>query len=233
VGGERLPSGAVSYIDIGIIVILAVALLTGWWRGLLRPLITWAFIVAGVVVGFGDPSLASRFAPSPGWRPFMGLVVVVVFALAGILAARLLRRLFYGRIGAISALDRLGGALVSGILALVAIFILLSLLVTLEQAGAPVEGSGTVSAQQVAEVQSNSTAHPSTAILLDPTQLQQAQQKLGSSSTPAADIGQLSGPLGVLRAAHTQMVESRIAPVIFGLGQRIPFLCDGQSWPSS
>jgi len=68
-GRGRLRCRAVSYLDIACVVILVLALLHGLLKGLFRPLITWAFIIAGVAVGFGRPGVAASFAPSPGWRP--------------------------------------------------------------------------------------------------------------------------------------------------------------------
>lgn len=163
-----------SAIDIAILVILGLALLTGWWRGLFRPLIAWAFIVAGVVIGFGHPSIVDRLAPTHGWAPFMGVLVVVASAVAGMVFARLLGGLLYRRLRILGTVDRLGGAAVSGGLALVAIFILLSGLVA----------------------------------------------------------GQDQAPLGFLRSLNGQIAQSRVAPVIFDLGQRLPYLGDGQQWPS-
>jgi hypothetical protein len=222
-----------SAIDIGVVIVLALALLIGWWRGLLRPLIVWAFIVAGVVVGFVRPSVAVDLAPSPGWRPVMGVVVVAAFALGGVLIARLVGRLIYRHIRVIGLLDRVAGAALSLALAGVAVFILLSAIVTLDQAAAPVEGTGAVSAARIAQIQSYVAAHPGSAILLDPAQLQALQQRPGLSTTPAADIGQLNGPLGFLRALHAQVVGSRVAPVIFNWMQTIPVLGGGQRWPAS
>ncbi|MGA8014293.1 MAG: CvpA family protein [Candidatus Dormiibacterota bacterium] len=164
-----------STIDIAILVILGLALLTGWWRGLFRPLIVWAFIVAGVVIGFGHPSIADRLAPTHGWAPVMGVLVVVASAVAGMVVARLLGGLLYRRLRILGTVDHLGGAVVSGGLALVAIFILLSGLVA----------------------------------------------------------GQDQAPLGFLRSLNGEMAQSRVAPVIFDLGQRLPYLGDGQQWPSS
>jgi hypothetical protein len=37
----------------------------------------------------------------------------------------------------------------------------------------------------------------------------------------------------VLRNVHIQMVRSKVAPVIFKLGESIPFLGNGQTWPAS
>ena len=53
----------------------------------------------------------------------------------------------------------------------------------------------------------------------------------GSSPTPAANVGQLSTVLGVLRNVHIQMVQSKVAPVIFKIGESLPFLGNGQTWP--
>jgi len=160
-----------SYIDIGIIVVLALALVSGWWRGFLRPLITWAFVVAGVAVAFGDPALAGRFAPGTAWKPFMGLVVIAAFALAGWLVARLLGHLVYRRIRVVSGIDRLAGVVLSLALSLVAIFVVLCALT--------------------------------------------------------------SGSLRDISGVHTQIVDSRIAPVIYNAGQRLPYVGDGQVWPTA
>ncbi len=164
------PLPPVTGIDIGIVAVLALALLVGWWRGLLRPLITWAFLVGGAAVSFGDPALARRFAPGPGWRPFMGLVVIAVFGLAGVLVSHLVARVVRRGIPVLGLVDRLAGAVVSGLLALVVVFIVLS---------AMVDGS--------------------------------------------------FGTLGGLRA---QMATSRVAPVVYDLGQRLPYLGSDRRWPS-
>jgi uncharacterized membrane protein required for colicin V production len=223
----------VSYIDIAIVVILVLALLHGLLRGLFRPLISWAFIIAGVVIGFGHPSVAASFAPSPGWRPVMGLVVVIVFALVGFLVAHLVAPHIYRLIPGMGAFDRIGGALLSLVLALVVIFILLNGLVTLDRAAAPIDGNSPVSAAELQQIQQFVASNPATSIALSQSQLQQLQSQLGSSTKPAGDVGQLNTVLGVLRNLHAQMVQSQVAPVIFNIGQNVPFLGNGQTWPAS
>jgi len=223
----------VSYIDIAIVVILVLALLHGLLRGLFRPLITWAFIIAGVVVGFGHPGVAARFAPSPSWRPVMGLVVVIVFAVVGFLVAHLVAPRIYRLIPGMGAFDRIGGALLSLVLALVMICILLNGLVTLDRATAAIDGSGNVSATQIDQIQRFVSSNPAAAIALDPSELKNLESSLASSTTPDSDIGQYNIVLGVLRNLHIQMVQSQVAPVIFNIGQNVPFLGSGQTWPVS
>ncbi|MGP8160984.1 MAG: CvpA family protein, partial [Candidatus Dormibacteria bacterium] len=172
-----------SYIDIAIVVILVLALLHGLLRGLFRPLITWAFIIAGVVVGFGHPGVAARFAPSPSWRPVMGLVVVIVFAVVGFLVAHLVAPRIYRLIPGMGAFDRIGGALLSLVLALVMICILLNGLVTLDRATAAIDGSGNVSATQIDQIQRFVSSNPAAAIALDPSELKNLESSLASSTT--------------------------------------------------
>ena len=222
-----------SYIDIAIVVILVLALLHGLLKGLFRPLITWVFIIAGVVVGFGHPGVAARFAPSASWRPVMGLVVVIVFALVGFLVAHLVAPRIYRLIPGMGAFDRIGGALLSLVLALVMICILLNGLVTLDRATAAIDGSGNVSATQIDQIQRFVSSNPAAAIALDPSELKNLESSLASSTTPDSDIGQYNIVLGVLRNLHIQMVQSQVAPVIFNIGQNIPFLGSGQTWPVS
>jgi hypothetical protein len=224
---------AMSVIDIVILVILVLALLHGLLKGLFRPLITWAFILAGVAIGFGHPGVAARFAPSAAWRPVMGLVVVIVFAVVGFLAARLIAPRIYRLIPGMGALDRLGGAVISLVLALVAIFILLSGMVTLDRATASIDGSGNVSAAQLDKIQQFVAGNPAAAIALDPTELQNLKSSLGSSPTSDSDIGQFNLVLGILRNLDIQMKQSKVAPIIFNAGERVPFLGNGETWPTS
>ena len=221
-----------SAIDLAIVVILLLSVFLGWRRGLFRPLITWAFIIAGVVVGFGHPAIADRFAPNPGWRPVMGLVVVVVFALVGSIVAHFVAPLIYRRIPGVSVIDRIGGVVVSLVFALLGIFVLLSLMVTLDQAAAPVDGTASVSGAQISQIRSFLSSNPGTAILLDPSQLKALESQLNRSPVTSANVGQVNGALGALRDLHTQMVDSHIAPVIFGIGERIPVLGGSKTWPS-
>lgn len=224
---------AMSVIDIVIVVILVLALLHGLLKGLFRPLITWAFIIAGVAIGFGHPGVAARFAPSAAWRPVMGLVVVIVFAVVGFLLAHLIAPRIYRLIPGMGALDRLGGAVLSVVLALVAIFILLSGMVTLDRATAAIDGSGNVSAAQIDQIQQFVSSNPAAAIALDPTELQNLKSSLGSSPTSDSDIGHFNLVLGILRNLHIQMVQSKVAPIIFNAGERVPFLGNGETWPKS
>ena len=222
-----------SGLDIAILVILAVALLLGFLHGLFRPLITWAFIIAGVAIGFGHPQVAARFAPSAAWRPVMGLVVVGVFAIVGFLLAHLIAPHIYRLIPGMGALDRVGGMLLSGVLALVMIFVLLSGLVTLDNASAPIDGSGTVSAAQIGQIRQFVDGNPAARIALDPTELQTLETTPGATGGPDSQIGQVNLVLGILRNLHIQMAESKVAPVIFNAGERVPFLGSGESWPAS
>jgi hypothetical protein len=225
----------VSYIDIACVVILVLALLHGLLSGLFRPLITWAFIIAGVAVGFGNPGVAASFAPSAGWRPLMGLIVVVVFTVVGFLVAHLVAPRIYRLIPGLGALDRLGGAVLSVVLAFVMIFILLNGLVTLDRAAAPIDGNAPVSPSEIQTIQQFVASNPATSIVLSQSDLQSLESQLGpgSSQTPAANVGQLSTVLGVLRNVHIQMVQSKVAPVIFKIGESLPFLGNGQTWPTS
>jgi hypothetical protein len=135
----------------------------------------------------------------------------------------------------LSLLDRLGGAVLSVVLALVMIFIVLNGLVTLDRATAPIDGSSPVSVAELQEIQQFVASNPSTSIALSQSQLQALEVQVGSGSspTPAADVGQLSTVLGVLRNVHIQMVQSKVAPVIFKIGESLPFLGNGQTWPAS
>jgi uncharacterized membrane protein required for colicin V production len=223
----------VSYIDIACVVILVLALLHGLLQSLFRPLITWAFIIAGVAVGFGHPGVAASFAPSPGWRPLMGLAVVVVFAVVGFLVAHLVAPRIYGLIPGMGLLDRLGGAVLSVVLSAVVIFILLNGLVTLNTVTAPIDGSGTVSTGQINKIQQLVTENPAAKIALDPSELQTLGNTPGATGGPDSQIGQVNFVLGVLRNLHIQMVQSKVAPIIFNAGEHLPFVGGSQTWPTS
>ena len=75
--------------------------------------------------------------------------------------------------------------------------------------------------------------NPAAAIALDPTELQNLKTSLGWSTTSDSDIGQFNLVLGILRNLDIQMAQSKIAPIIFNAGERVPFLGNGQTWPAS
>jgi uncharacterized membrane protein required for colicin V production len=222
----------VSVIDIAVILVLVSSLLFGWLRGILRPLITWAFIVAGLVIGFGHPGAAADFAPTPGIRPFMGLAVVAVFAIGGWLVARTVAPFVYRRIPALRTIDRVGGLLVGGAAALISLTFLLGTLVTIDGVASPVTAAATVSSTQIAQIQQFLGQHPEAKVILDPGDLSSVASRLGTTTTTSASIGQLSSVLGVLRAIHGQVVQSHVAPIIFGFAERLPIVGRGRSWPS-
>jgi hypothetical protein len=149
--------------------------------------------------------------------------------------AHLIAPRIYRLIPGMGALDRLGGAVLSVVLALVMIFILLNGLVTLDHATASIDGSAAVTVAELQTIQRSVASNPSTSIALSQSQLEALEDQVesGSSPTPGADVGQLSTVLGVLRNVHIQMVRSKVAPVIFKLGESIPFLGNGQTWPAS
>jgi hypothetical protein len=162
----------------------------------------------------------------------MGLVVVVLFAVLGSIVAHFVGPLIYRRIPGMGVVDRVGGVVVSLVLSLLGIFVLLSLMVTLDAAATPIEGTASISGVQIARIQSFLSNNPGTAIFLDPGQLQSLEAQLNQSPVNAADIGQANGALGALRDLHTQMADSHIAPFIFDTGERIPVLGTGRSWPA-
>jgi hypothetical protein len=165
----------------------------------------------------------------------MGLVVVVVFTVVGFLVAHLVAPRIYRLIPGMGLLDRLGGAVLSLVLAFVVLFLLLNGLVTVDRTTAPIDGITPVSVAELQQIQQLVASNPAASIALSQPQLQALEGEVssGSSATPAADIGQLSTVLGVLRNVHIQMMQSKVAPVIFKIGESLPFLGNGQTWPAS
>ena len=219
-------------IDGFILVILAISLILGFLRGIVRLLITWAFIVAGVVVAFFHPGLAAKIAPTPLVQPVAGIGIVLGFAIGGALLARILAPLIDSKVPFLGSIDRLGGMALSGVMSLVSIFMMLNSMVTVDSVISPLTSGQPITATQLAEVDSLLSAHPELASLLNPDDVAAAERQIGSASVPAADLGQVSGPLGAWQTIHSQMVQSKVAPIVFGLFNHLPLIGHGRSWPS-
>lgn len=220
-------------IDGAILVLLVVALAHGFFRGLLRPLFTWIFVVVGVIVAFYHPGLAGSLAPNATVRPLVGLVLVIAIAAVGGLVARVVAPPIYTRIPVIRTFDRVGGMVFSFVASLFSIFMILNSLVTVDTALAPVTGNAQASAAQIAQIRQLLAEHPELSSLINPDDLAAAQSRLGATGTVAsADIGTVSGVLGAWRQIHTQLAESRIAPVVFGIFDHLPLIGHNRGWPT-
>jgi uncharacterized membrane protein required for colicin V production len=215
-----------------VLVMLAVSLALGFLRGIVRLLITWAFIVAGVVVAFFHPGLAAKVAPTPLIQPVAGVGIVLGFAIAGALLARIVAPLIESRIPFLRSIDRLGGMVLSGVLSCFSIFMMLNSLVTVDSVLTPLTSGAPVSATQLAQINELLRAHPELAGVLNPKDVAEAQARLGSQTIPSANVGEVSGVLGTWQQIHQQLARSKVAPVIFGIFDHLPVIGRNRAWPS-
>ncbi|MGI8848246.1 MAG: CvpA family protein [Candidatus Dormibacteria bacterium] len=221
-----------TYIDGAILLILVLALVHGFFRGLIVPLICWAFIIVGVVVAFFHPGLAAKLAPSPILRPVIGSVIVVAFGFIGRLVARVVAPPIYSKIPLPRSLDKVGGVAVGVFASSLSIFMLLNSMVTVDRALTPLTRSDQTSAVQIAEIRQTLAEHPELASILPPDDLAAVGQKPGQSAVPSNQIGQISSALGTWQQIHNQMAASRIAPAICAIFDHMPFIGQGATWPA-
>ena len=221
-----------NYIDIFIVLSLGLALFSGYRRGLLRTILNFCFILLGIYLAFFQPNLVSQLMPNPKWRPVAGLVVIGVCMVVGMLLSRPISALLTRWIPFLGGANRMGGMIAAGILSLISIYFVLSTLVSFDTALAPFR-SGTVNASGLDAVANYLAANPASKQFVALPEIEVAAQDIGNRSIPLTDLGQAGQYiLDYNDSVRPQITGSILGPVVFAIGEHVPFFGRGRSWPT-
>jgi uncharacterized membrane protein required for colicin V production len=214
------------FIDLAIGIALLIALIVGYQRGVIQPLLVEIFFLAAILVIIRDRQAYSaamgRFLhANPILDVFLALIIAVVAGYIGGVAGAAIRRM-----PVIRGIDGFLGIFVHVGVAVVVIYLLLSALVQLDKAFNPTVRSSTLTPVQVNQLASTLLSNPLTASIVDTHDLDKLHKE---SSTPSgarlADVPQLNQlDTLFLDFVQPQLHSSRAAPVILGIGSKIPII---------
>jgi uncharacterized membrane protein required for colicin V production len=214
------------FIDLAIGLALLVALIVGYQRGVIQPLLVEIFFLAAILVIIRDRQAYSAamghfLHANPILDVFLALIIAVVAGYIGGVAGAAIRRM-----PVIRGVDGFLGIFVHLAVATIVIYLLLSALVQLDKAFNPTIRTATMTAAQVNQLASSLLSNPLTASIVDTHDLDKLHKEAATpSGARLADVPQLNQlDTFFLDFVQPQLHSSRAAPVILGIGSRIPLI---------
>ena len=212
-------------IDILVVLVVVIALITGFQRGVIQPLLAEIFFFGTLLVifRFHDQytSLLGKYHISAVISVFVALIIAVVLgAVGGAIGGA------FHRMESIRGVDGLLGVVVHGAVSLVIIYLAVSALVTLDNAFQPALRSASLTLTQVNQLESQLLSNPITAAMVSRSDLDAL--KAAAQKNNAAHLDSVGG-IHQLQQIYTDFLQpqlhgSRTVPFILGFGQHLPLI---------
>ena len=209
-----------------IVLALVVALVTGFQRGVIQPLMAEIFFFGTLLAVFRfheqyTDQMQKLLHLTPVLAVFVALILAVVLGAVGGAIGGL-----FHRMEAIRGVDGLLGVFVHGVVTLVVVYLGISALVTLDNAFEPAIKSANLTLAQVNQLENQVLSNPITAAMVSSSDLKALKDSAAKSNS--AHLDSVAG-IHQLQQIYTdflqpQLHSSRIVPFILGFGQRLPFI---------
>jgi uncharacterized membrane protein required for colicin V production len=213
-------------IDILVVVVVVIALITGYQRGVIQPLLAEIFFFGTLlaVFRFHDQytnEMQKLLHLSPVLSVFVALILAVVLgAIGGVVGG------MFHRMEAIRGVDGLLGVFVHGVVTLIVVYLAVSALVVLDNAFKPALASANLTLGQVNQLENQILSNPITAAMVSKSDLQALKDAAAKSN--AAHLDSVAG-IHQLEQIYTDFLQpqlhgSRIVPFVLGFGSHLPFI---------
>ena len=225
-GGRRSRIAPALVIDILVVIVLVIALITGYQRGVIQPLLAEIFFFGTLLVVFRfhdqyTNEMQKLLHLTPVLSVFVALIIAVVLgAVGGAIGG------MFHRMEAIRGVDGLLGVFVHGIVTLIIVYLAVSALVVLDNAFKPALASANLTLTQVNQLESQILSNPITAAMVSKSDLQALKDAAAKSN--AAHLDSVAG-IHQLQQIYTDFLQpqlhgSHIVPFILGFGRHLPFI---------
>ncbi len=212
-------------IDVIVVLVLIVALIVGFQRGVIQPLMAEIFFFGTLLVlfRFHDQytTLLARFHVNAVLSVFVALIIAVILGgVGGVIGG------MFHRMQAIRGIDGLLGLVVHVGVSLVVIYLAVSALVTLDNAFEPVLKSASLTLAQVNQLENEILSNPLTAAMVSKSDLQTLKN---NANKPGGAHLDAVGGIHQLQQIYTDFLQpqlhgSRTVPFILRIGQHLPFI---------
>jgi uncharacterized membrane protein required for colicin V production len=212
-------------IDVIVVLVLIVALIVGFQRGVIQPLMAEIFFFGTLLAlfRFHDQytALLGRFHINAVLSVFIALIIAVILGgIGGAIGGA------FHRMEAIRGIDGLLGLVVHAAVSVVVIYLAISALVTLDNAFEPALKSANLTLAQVNQLESQILSNPLTAAMVSKSDLDQL--KKNAQKPGGAHLDSVGG-IHQLQQLYTDFMQpqlhgSRTVPFILGFGQHLPFI---------
>lgn len=212
-------------IDVIVVLVLVVALIVGFQRGVIQPLMAEIFFFGTLLVifRFHDQytTLLQKFHISAVLSVFVALIIAVILgAVGGAIGGA------FHRMEAIRGIDGLLGLVVNAGVSLIVIYLAISALVTLDNAFEPALKTASMTLAQVNQFQNQVLSNPITSAMVSKSDLDQL--KKNAQKPGGAHLDSVQG-IHQLQQLYTDFMQpqlhgSRTVPFILNIGQHLPFI---------
>ena len=213
-------------IDILVVLVLVIALITGFQRGVIQPLMAEIFFFGTLLIVFRFHDQYTTEAQkllhlNAVLSVFVALIIAVVAgAIGGGIGGA------FHRMEAIRGVDGLLGVFVHVGVSLVVIYLAASALVTLDNAFQPALKSASLTLTQVNDLENQILSNPITSAMVSKSDLQTLKDAATKSN--AAHLDSVAG-IHQLQQIYTDFLQpqlhgSRTVPIILSFGRHLPFI---------
>ena len=213
-------------IDIIVAILLVIALLVGYQRGVIQPLMAEIFFFGTLLAVFRfhdqyTTEMQKLLHLSPVLSVFAALIIAVILgAIGGAIGGA------FHRMESIRGIDGLLGVFVHGIVTLVVIYLAVAALVTLDNAFVPALKSASLTLAQVNQLEAEILSNPITAAMVSKSDLQALKTAAAKSS--GARLDSVAG-IHQLQQIYSDFVQpqlhsSHTVPFILAFGHHIPVI---------
>lgn len=213
-------------IDILVVLIVVIALITGYQRGVIQPLMAEIFFFGTLLVIFRfheqyTTEMQKLLHLTAVLSVFVALIIAVVMgAIGGSIGGA------FHRMEAIKGVDGLLGVFVHVVVSLVIIYLAISALVVLDNAFQPVMKTASLTLTQVDQLESQILSNPITAAMVTKSDLDALKAQAAKNN--AAHLDSVGG-IHQLQQIFTDFLQpqlhgSKTVPFILSFGHRLPFV---------
>jgi uncharacterized membrane protein required for colicin V production len=213
-------------IDIIVVVLLILALVVGYQRGVIQPLMAEIFFLGTLLVVFRfhdqyTNEMQKVLHLNPVLSVFVALIIAVILgAVGGAIGGA------FHRMEAIRGVDGLLGIFVHGLVTLVVVYLAVAALVTLDNAFEPALRTASLTLAQVNQLENEILSNPITSAMVSKSDLQAL--KTAASKASGARLDSVGG-IHQLQQIYSDFVQpqlhsSRTVPVILAIGHRVPVI---------
>jgi uncharacterized membrane protein required for colicin V production len=213
-------------IDVAVLLLLVLALILGYQRGVIQPLMAEIFFFGTLlaVFRFHDQytnEMQKLLHLSPVLSIFVAIILAIVMgAIGGAIGGA------FHRLESIRGIDGLLGVFVHVAVTLVVVYLAISALVVLDNAFEPTLRNASLTLAQVNRLESWIESNPITAAMVSKQDLKTLKD--GASGASGAKLDSVQG-IQQLQQIYTKFLQpqlhsSRAVPIILSIGSHLPFI---------
>jgi uncharacterized membrane protein required for colicin V production len=209
-------------VDLVIFAAVALAAFVGWRRGFIAPLFAVAITMLGLYALYAGP--AAGTVPTGAAGIGLGVIVAAVAARYVMSFGSRLVAIVH-RVGFLQKIDHVLGVPMGAVTGILAIYLALVAVVSFDNMIAPLHGKATVDQAAVAAMRAAVAANPQFTVMIDPSMLDTLAKQVATSAVPADQLEKFDQTLAFYESTvRPQLLTSVVAPILLGVGERVPLL---------